>query len=128
MIRMRMAAAAALSVMAASTAWAADASGKWTWKMRRGDNEITSTAELKQAGEKLTGTITGGRDNQQKIEIKEGTVKGSDVSFVVVRERNGNQFKIQYKGKIEGDTIKGNTIVNFNGQDRTREWVATRVK
>lgn len=120
-------AAAALSVVVSASAWAADASGKWTWKTRFQDNEFTNNAEFKQEGEKLTGTITG-RNADQKTPIKEGKVVGSDVSFVVERERNGQVFKMVYKGKIDGDTIKGNRIITRDGQERTIEWTATRVK
>jgi hypothetical protein len=119
--------AAAASVVVASAAWAADAASKWTWKMRRGETEITSNAEFKVEGEKLTGFVTAGPNNQ-KVEIKEGTFKNNEVAFVVVRMRQDREFKIRYKGKVGGDTIKGTTIVNFNGEDRTREWMATRVK
>ena len=127
MKKMCLAAAAAVSLTLAAAAWAADAAGKWTWKMRRGDNEITTNAEFKVEGEKLTGFVTAGPNNQ-KTEIKEGTFKNNEVAFVVVRMRQEQEFKIRYKGKVEGDAIKGTTIVNFNGEDRTREWMATRVK
>ena len=128
MIKMRYAAVAALSVIAATAAWAADANGKWTWKMRRGENEITNTLELKVEGEKLTGTVTGGRNGTQKTPISEGTFKNDEVAFSVVRKRQDQEFKIRYKGKVTGDTIKGTTTTNFNGQERSREWTATRVK
>src|SRR5687768_10995045 len=91
--------AAALSALITVAAWAADASGKWTWTQRRQNNDVQMTLELKQDGEKLTGTVAGPDGN--KTEIKEGTVKGADVSFVVVRNFNGNEFKINYKGKLE---------------------------
>lgn len=125
---MRWAAVAALSVTVVAAAWAADASGKWNWKQRRGQNEVTQNAEFKQDGEKLTGFVLGGPNGDVKTEIKEGTVKGSDVSFVVERERNGQTFKMTFKGKIDGDTIKGNRIFNRNGQDMMQEWVAMRTK
>jgi hypothetical protein len=122
----RWAAAGALSLLAAASVLAADASGKWTWTTKFNDREITTKAEFKQEGEKLTGTITG-RDDQ-KIEIKEGKIKDNEVSFVVVRERNGSEFKITYKGKLEGDTIKGKSTVKIDGQDRERDWEAKRAK
>lgn len=125
---MRWAAVAALSVTVVAAAWAADASGKWTWKQRRGQNEVTQNAEFKQDGEKLTGFVLGGPNGDVKTEIKEGTVKGSDVSFVVEREFNGNKFKITYKGKLDGDTIKGNRIMTRDGQERMVEWTAMRAK
>jgi hypothetical protein len=120
-------AVAALTILVAAIAWA-DASGKWTWKQRgQGGNEVEWIAEVKQDGEKLTGTVMrAGSDT--KTEIKEGTVKGADVSFVTIREFNGNQFKTTYKGKAEGDTIKGERINVRDGQENKTEWVATRAK
>src|SRR5690348_2522724 len=97
-------AAALLSLALTAAALAADATGKWTYTQKRGQQEVKRTVELKQDGEKLTGAVLG--NNGQKTEISEGSVKGDDVSFVVVRERNGQQIKIQYKGKLAGDTIK----------------------
>lgn len=123
---MKWAAMAAVSASLSVSAWAADANGKWTWKMMRQQTEITQTLELKQNGEKLTGTITG-RENQ-KTEIKDGTFKNDEVSFTVVRSRDGQEFKIVYKGKVEGDTIKGKSTFTRDGQERSRDWVATRVK
>jgi hypothetical protein len=120
--------AAALSVLVSVAAWAADAGGKWTWMQRgQGGNETKMLLELKQDGEKLTGTLTReGAD--QKTEIKEGTIKNNEVSFVVVRQFNGNEFKISYKGKLEGDTITGKSSFGRDGETRERDWKATRAK
>jgi hypothetical protein len=123
----RWTAVAALTVLGAVAAWAAPVDGKWTWTQMRQDQQITYLLELKQGeGEKLTGTITMG---EQKSEIRDGTIKGADVAFLVVREVNGNQIKVAYKGKLEGDKITGTGTVTFGGEERPpREWVANRVK
>jgi len=125
----RWVAAAALMAFVGGVAYAAGADGKWTWKQRGGQNgnEVAMTLELKQDGEKLTGSVMR-EGSDMKSEIKEGTIKGSDVSFVTVRERNGMEFKTTFKGKLEGDTIKGNMINVRQGQERSAEWVANRVK
>jgi hypothetical protein len=58
--------------------------------------------------------------------ISEGKADGDNVSFAVVREFNGNQFRINYKGKVSGDEMKisGEVV----GMDRTFEMTAKRVK
>jgi hypothetical protein len=119
-------ASAAVSMTLVGAAWA-DATGKWTWA-RRGQNgqEQVQTLELKQEGEKLTGFMLG--RNDMKIEIKEATVKGADIQFAVIRERNGEQQKTVYKGKVEGDLIKGSIISTRDGQERNRPWEAKRAK
>jgi hypothetical protein len=119
----RWAAVTALALFTISAACAADATGKWTWNVTVQGQEVKQMLELKQDGEKLTGSLTG--PNNQKIEIKDGSVKNNEVSFVIVRERNGQEVKITYKGKLDGDMIKG-TFGREGGQ--SRDWVATRVK
>ena len=122
----RWTAVAALFAVATAAAIAADATGKWTWTVNFNGNERTIVLELKQDGEKLTGFLPG-RDNQ-KLEIKNGTIKNNELAFEVIREVNGNEFKQTYKGKLDGDTIKGTNTNSRGGQEQTREWIAKRTK
>lgn len=87
-----------------TVAYAAGVDGKWTAQVpgRQGNMQET-TFNFKAEGEKLTGTMSG---RQGDVAISDGTIKGADVSFKVVREMNGNSFKIVYKGKLAGDEIK----------------------
>ena len=88
----------------ALAASAADVTGKWLAQVPgRGGNTQEMTFNLTQSGSDLTGTITGGRGDQK---ISEGKVDGDNVSFVVVLEFNGNQFKQTYKGTVAGSEIK----------------------
>jgi hypothetical protein len=123
----RLIAVAGLTACAAVAAWAAPVDGKWTWNQRgQGGNEVAVVLELKQDGEKLTGTLTRG---DMKTEIKEGTIKGADLAFVLVRVgQNGQERKTPYKGKLDGDKITGTITTNRGGEERTQEWVANRVK
>jgi hypothetical protein len=58
---------------------------------------------LKADGEKLTGTVGGMRGD---AEITEGKIAGDDVSWVVVRNFNGNEMRQAYKGKVTGSEMK----------------------
>ena len=126
---------AALSLTVVATGFigsarAADAAaaGTWVWSFTppNGGDEIKITLKLKQEADKLTGTITG-RDGTESA-IKDGKVKDGEVTFKVERERNGNVFVQNYKGKVDGDTIKGNITMTFNGEERSRDWEAKRSK
>lgn len=121
----RWAAVAVLTTVVTAAAWAADASGKWTWTQKRGQNDVTQHLELKQDGDKLTGKLGMG---ERAAEIKDGSVKDGNVAFTVVRERNGQEFKTVYKGKLDGDTIKGTITFNRQGQERSVDWTANRAK
>jgi hypothetical protein len=98
--------------------------GTWKATVETPNGAMENTFTLKVDGDKLTGTITMGQFGEAPI--SEGKVDGDNVSFLVVREFNGNQFRINYKGKVAGDEMKlsGEVV----GMDRTFEMTATRVK
>jgi hypothetical protein len=116
--------ALALVGLLALSAFAADVSGKWKAEMQTPDGQTrTTNMTLKADGETLTGTISGrGGDTA----ISEGKIIGDDISFVVVRDMQGQQMKIQYKGKVAGDEIK--MSMQFGPDRPPRELVFKRVK
>ena len=122
---------AALVFALASLAGAARAddkagpTGTWKWTVERGDQKFDLTLKLKAEGDKLTGTLSR---NDQETKIEDGTFKDGEVSFTVVREINGNKLTFKYKGKVEGDTIKGKTEFERDGQTMERDWEAKRAK
>lgn len=74
-------------------------------------------------GEKLTGSYT----NQfGKADILDGTLKGDAIKFKVKREFNGQEFVIQYSGKLAGDKITGKAEFDINGENRGLDWQAKR--
>jgi hypothetical protein len=111
----------------AATAQAADPNGTWKWK-RMGQNgqDFEMSLALKSEGEKLTGAVT--LPMGDTIEIKEGAFKNDEVSFTTTFEFNGNSMTVKYKGKVEGDTIKGKTERERNGEVMSRDWEAKREK
>ena len=83
--------------------WAADVSGKWVAEMQGRQGTSETTFDFKVDGTTLTGTMTG---RGGETAISEGKINGDEISFVVVRNFNGNEIKLLYKGKVEGDEIK----------------------
>jgi hypothetical protein len=100
--------------------------GTWKWTVKFNDQELNFTLKLKAEGDKLTGSLSGPRDQESKIE--DGTYKDGEVAFKVTRERNGQKFVIKYKGKVSGDTIKGKSEIDRNGETMSRDWEAKRAK
>jgi hypothetical protein len=110
----------------AAAANAADPNGTWKWTFtNQGGTEIQISADFKLDGEKLTGKVTRG---DQSTDISDGTFKDDEVAFNVVRERNGQKVTAKYKGKVEGDSLKGKIEFEFNGEARSFDWMATREK
>jgi hypothetical protein len=114
-----------LSCLVAAVAFAADATGKWTYEMPgRGGQTQQGSITLKVDGANLTGTVGGPRGD---TEITNGKVDGDTVSFSVVREFQGNSMKMNYVGKISGDTIQFKVARDGgDGQGRAREFTAKR--
>jgi hypothetical protein len=95
---------ALLSCALAVLAYAADATGKWTFETQGRNGPTTQALNLKQSGSDLTGTLAGGRGGE--VQISDGKVDGDNVSFNVVREFQGNKITIKYTGTISGDEMK----------------------
>jgi hypothetical protein len=99
--------------------------GKWKSSFTRQDgNSIDINYNLKQEGDKLTGTTSF--NNSPETEISEGKVNGKEVSFTIKRERDGRTFLSKYTGKLDGNKIVGKSESNFGGETRTRDWEATK--
>jgi hypothetical protein len=92
-----------MSALLAAGALAADVTGKWTGKVETPNGSRDVTYVLKQDGDKLTGTVPG---MNGETPITEGSVKGDDVSFSVVRTFNGQERKTNYTGKVSGSELK----------------------
>ena len=113
----------------ASVAQAADKldpTGTWKWTVTVNDQKRDLTLKLKLEADKLSGTMVR-RDNQETA-IDDATFKDGEVAFSVTRERNGQKFTTKYKGKLDGDTIKGKSETDRDGQTQTRDWDAKREK
>jgi uncharacterized protein (DUF2147 family) len=87
--------------LAAGAAAAAEIDGKWVGMI--GESEITF--EFKADGEKLTGTLNNAAQ-AGVVEIKEGKIKGSDVTFHVVRNLNNAETRVEWTGKLAGAELK----------------------
>jgi hypothetical protein len=111
---------------AARAADAPDPTGTWKWTINFNNQTREATLKLKLEGDKLTGAMVG--RNGQETKIEEGKYKDGEISFAVTRERNGQKFTTKYKGKVEGDTIKGKQESERDGQLRSRDWEAKRAK
>lgn len=100
--------------------------GTWKWTVVRNNQNFEQTLKLKLEDSKLTGTLIG--RNNQETKIEDASFKDGEVAFSVARERNGQKITTKYKGKLDGDTIRGKAETDRNGQTRSRDWEAKREK
>ena len=88
----------------ASVAAAADATGKWKGTFETDDESRELTFNLKADGGKLTGIVAGLLD--RPLDVNEGEVEGSMITFSVITDWDGNAVKLVYRGELAGDEIK----------------------
>src|SRR5262245_66303207 len=91
--------AAALTVGAQSS----NVSGNWKLTLETPNGAANPSLVLKQDGEKLTGTYKG-RFGEAPLE---GSIKAKEIKFTVKVNAQGQEFKLEYAGTVEGDTMKG---------------------
>jgi hypothetical protein len=108
--------------LCALTAWAADATGKWTTTISTQIGDQAYTYDFKVEGGKLTGKA---KSQFGEIELTEGKVNGDEITFVENVSFDGNTIRIEYKGKVSGDEIKFTRKV---GEFATEDFVAKRAK
>jgi hypothetical protein len=126
----------ALGVVAqvkAADAPKADPTGTWTWSTpgRGGGDPTVSTLKLKLEGDKVTGTLSApGRGGGAATEsaIANGKLAGDQVTFLLIRDRNGTMTTNKYEGKLTGDTIKGTSErpARAGGDPTKTDWEAKR--
>jgi hypothetical protein len=111
-----------LFVVLVFTASAADVSGTWKAATETPNGTFETTFKFKADGDKLTGTTSN--QFMPEAQIADGKIDGDNLSFTVTANFQGNEFKLNYKGKVAGDEIK--LTVEIPGRDRTFEMTAKR--
>jgi hypothetical protein len=98
--------------------------GKWTMSLQMSQGTATPTLELKQEGEKITGSYTG-RYGSYALQ---GTRKGRAIEFAFAMGAAGEEIRLTFKGEIAADaqTMKGTA---FMGEELGEAaWTARREK
>ena len=96
---------AVLILLTGLAAFASDATGKWTAVFDTQIGQQNYTYEFKAEGKKLTGKATS--KGNPTVEIQDGKIDGDTLSFVENFSFDGNQIRIEYTGKFDGnDRIK----------------------
>jgi hypothetical protein len=118
----KLAFAALFLVLGSTVALAADFNGKWTATVESPRGTQTVTFDFHVDGANLTGSITSPRG---EVALSDGKIDGDKITFNQVMNFNGNEFKISYSGKADGETIK---FTRQAGDRPAQDFVATKVK
>ena len=100
-----------MAALFAAVASAEDISGNWKGTAENQGATIERTFVFKVDGTKLTGETTS--EMMGKSTIADGKIDGDNISFTITARFQDNEMKMNYKGKVTGDTIK--LTVEFQG-------------
>ena len=122
---MKKASLAALAIVAilSLAAWAVDVSGTWTLSTPGRDGAMMERdITIVQEGNKLKVTMPPGPRGGDPMTV-DGTIEGNAIEWKVVRQRpDGQEFVMNYKGTVDGNTMKG--TVPMMGSEV--EWTAKK--
>src|SRR5579863_4742042 len=85
-------------------AFAADIAGTWKGTAEGPQGNLERTFVFKVDGTKLTGETTS--EMLGKSVINDGKIDGDTISFSITANMQGNELKLNYKGKLAGDELK----------------------
>jgi len=97
--------------------------GKWTMLLELEMGQATTALDLKQDGEKITGTYTG----RYGTFALEGTLKGRALQFAFTMNADGQDVSMQFSGEVSEDsqTMKGQATLEGLGD---ASWSAKKDK
>jgi FKBP-type peptidyl-prolyl cis-trans isomerase 2 len=111
---------------AGAAAAAPSLAGKWQAEFDTQIGKQKYIYDFKVEGDKLTGRAIGDIAGEKSdSEIQQGKVNGAEVSFVENVKFQGQDVRVDYKGKLAGDELK---LTRQVGDVATEEIVAKRVK
>jgi len=115
-----------IAVLLTVAALAADVSGTWVMsRPGRGGEMMESDITIAQTGNAIKVTMPG-RPNQDGTPgdpiVADGTIEGNAIQWKVVRQTPRGEMTMEYKGTVDGATMKG----TFTMMDREVEWTAKK--
>ena len=110
-------------VLLASTAVAADLSGKWsgTFRAAGADHDVPQLFILKQAGSRLSGS--GGPDESERYPIENPRVDDDKVAFEITT----GEWKFSYHLKVSGPHLTGDLELTSADSRRTAKVALNKV-
>jgi hypothetical protein len=86
--------------------------GTWNLTVDSPQGEVPVTAQLRQDGETITGTLTSPFGQSS---VSSGSISNGNMRFTVVVDVQGTQITVVFSGKVEGNRISGTVDVEGQG-------------
>lgn len=88
--------------------------GTWKIEYSIGDLQRTATLTITKDQDNLAGTLSW--PDQKEAKLKDVKLKDNELTFSAVRVVGDNNFTVEYKFTVDGDTLKGKGAVENQGQ------------
>jgi SAM-dependent methyltransferase len=99
----------------------ANAAGAWKWRSAGGAGIVDSEIVLRQTFQVLDGSaVVGG----QRARVESGSMRGDEIRLMLVAEAAGGTQRREYRGRVEGDVIRGKAGLPGGSE---LDWNATRI-
>lgn len=99
--------------------------GTWSGEVQGGRGPQPVTLTLKAEGDKLTGTVSGGRGGD--VPIQDGTISGNALKFKTRQQGRGGEVTLNWAGTLKGDEIAFSRMAE-GAQGQAQEFVLKRQK
>jgi len=102
----------------------ASVGGVWQWTVKNPQGEIQYRLSLEQEFQVVRGELTPAGSKPSRI--NSASLTGSELKFTAMVPDGQRQVRVNFKGTVNGDTIKGTQQWSSGPQAGTHEWVAKR--
>jgi len=99
--------------------------GTWNWSLHASTGEWQNQLFIDQEFQDVRGKVSL---QGWQIRIREPRLKGDLLSFRVRYNIEGENVAMQFKGRVNNDTIKGSVEIQGGPWSGTKEWTANRIK
>jgi SAM-dependent methyltransferase len=101
----------------------AKVAGSWRWRMSTTTGDREYTLRLDQTFQEIRGKVTmQGRE----VPITKPRLEGNQLNFSFNEDMNKQKVSMRFNGRISGDTIKGNVVVQGGPSAGIYSWTAKR--
>ena len=99
--------------------------GKWDVEVATDDGQtLKSSVKLDKQGDQVTGVTT--TPDGKEVKLEDGKLAGDELSFKIKVDFEGSALIAKFKGKVDGEKIKGQVDYDLSGQTGTLDFTAKK--
>jgi hypothetical protein len=99
--------------------------GKWDVEVSTDDGQtLKSTVKLDKQGDQISGVAI--TPDGKEVKLEDGKLAGDELSFKINVDFEGSALIAKFKGKVDGEKIKGQVDYDLSGQTGTLDFTAKK--